>query len=85
MDYIKELEKLRNELLETQDMNAKTPYYKMMTYKKALESFTKQEYKDFCSKVMEMTSDNSPLEIDLNLKSLALEKIDESTTFENLN
>ena len=84
MDYIKELEKLRNELLETQDVNAKMPYYKMLAYKKALESFTNQEYKDFCSKVLGMTSNSSPLKIDLSLKNLALGKLNENTTFKEL-
>lgn len=52
MDYIKELQKLRTELLEAPNTNEKSSVYKVLAYKRALEDFKNKEEKSFLSKVL---------------------------------
>ena len=81
MDYIEELKKIKKELLESSDKNEKTPGYKMMAYREALEKFVKYEHQDFCNKLLGTKSKNEPLNIESGLRLLALRLIDENTTY----
>lgn len=81
MDYIEELKQLKKELLEARDKNGKTPGYKMMAYREALEKFVKYEHQDFCNKLIGSKGRNKSLDIEPGLKLLALGLIDENTTY----
>ena len=60
MNYIEDLEKKRNEILNMENENPKSPMYKILAYRTALDDFIRKEYEKFKTDVIK-TIPNAPV------------------------
>ena len=76
MNYINDLEKIKNKLLNTKAIK---PQYQLLAYKRVLEKF-----QDFQSKKLGFSAPQNTLDLDVELEALALGLFNETSTFGDL-